>query len=253
MRIEYKCETPTRSASHVAAEDSVVRLTRQQQQQQEQQQEQQQQLLPQPQPTALNIAGLEQLLIEKLGDHSDLMTVFYAWQVLCWTDDVATLLSGPGHFEMLQQHLQGSGRAPATCTTYLLRLQQALELQQVQQLLHPDVLQSLRSNVDAAIAELRRPPSPAAAAVASSPGRTGRTPAQLPMLQQQQQQQQLGAAAPALTVGQVRELLSGAQSSILHSNQGAASTRWSAAGGGSKDMSVLLAASGQCAFRWAHR
>jgi hypothetical protein len=253
-----------RSMSEPAAAEK--RLTRQQLREQEQE------LLPaqgqqQQQLTALSLAGLRTLLLKEVGEQSDLMTVFSTLQELCSTDDVAALLSGPGHFEQLQKHLQESGKSASTCSTYMRRLLRALELPQVQQLLQPDVLRSLQDKAKAAIAELQLPPSaaaaaatpgrgprqalsPAAAAAAAgdaTPGRGARTLAQMPGVQtlQQQQQQQPGrffedGLAEKVTVEDIRTLLSdfSGSGSITHS-QSAVLTRWSAAAG-SDDMAVLL-------------
>jgi hypothetical protein len=213
---------------HAARPDAQLASDQNDLQRQDQQQEQ-----ALEQPAALSTARLKQLMVTAYGQYDDTLTFFNDWGMLCDTDDVATLLSGQNHFDLLLQHLQGNGRQPSTRKTYLSRVKQALELQQVQQLLHPDVLQDLQARAAAAHAaahaELKSAtPAAAAAAAPALPG-SGH-------LQQQQ-----GSAAAQLTVVALRQLLASQhKSGSLTENQLTILNLWQAAAGGSDSVAVLL-------------
>jgi hypothetical protein len=202
MDVDTFDDQTAHAEAELVSDQDHKRITRQRGQWLVQQQEQT------PQPAAMDIKALKQLLVKRHGEQSDIITVFNEWAKQCGTRDVASLLSGPGHFDRLLQHLQDSSMKDATRTNHLRRVLQALKLQEMQQLLQPGVMQALRARVTAAREELMSPtPAPPAAAAA------GALPALAPGHQQQQHQQQ--QQQPALTVEDLRQLLAARQSGSL--------------------------------------
>jgi hypothetical protein len=226
-RARQLAEAATNCSMHriAAAEAQGTRRKgrNEQQQKQHQEEEEEEELAF---PVALTTAELRSLLARHFHDAPSFMTVFNVWQQLCGTDDVASLL---GRFEELQQPLSSSGLTAKTLTwNYYRKLQLVLEVPQVQQLLEPQQLRALVARVNEAVE------APTAAAAEGAAARTA--PSSLAAAATQQVQ----IAAPAMSLEQLKRLLTEAFDSTSVADKAmSAFTVWSKACG-SDDMAVIL-------------
>jgi hypothetical protein len=139
-----------RAAAQLAMPQPELRVTRQRMLQQEGQvQVMGQQQSSQQQRNSHQIRDLHDLrdaMRRTHGENSYNFVIFHTWAEVCGTGDVAALLR---RFDDLQQHLQSSGLAASTVTSYLRALQLALQLPGVQCLVSEQQLALLQQRVQA--------------------------------------------------------------------------------------------------------